>query len=104
MLSHIETQGGCWLLPADDPILADVDMPDMIPRRWRIVLTSSIVRASGGRTQHLTYGIVVSAIDGWNQLINSLLGCCVVNLDIEDSDWGRVGTINMLPLLSNNTE
>ena len=97
MLSHLQDHDDGWLLPADDPIVATL-WPVLGVRKWEIVLASNPMKAPSGRTQHLTYGVVVSVIDGWNQLINGLVGYCVVNFLIEDSEWGDVGKLSMYAL------
>lgn len=85
--NHIREKGDSWLLPKDDPLLETVS--DSEGGEWYIIIQSSPV------TVHLTYGVVLDVMEGWENLINGQVGSCQMFAGIQNVRTGQVGRLRM---------
>ncbi|CAF9939846.1 hypothetical protein IMSHALPRED_001654 [Imshaugia aleurites] len=87
MADHIEEKGDGWLLPPDDPIIETIR--DVEHGNWNIVIQSSPV------TVHLTYGVVLEVMDGWETLIGGQVGACQMFAAIQNERRGQLGRLRV---------
>lgn len=92
MATHIQDSGDGWLLPRDDPLIETIPgiSGSSDEGEWDIVIQSSPV------TVHLTYGVVLEVLDGWETLIKGpVVGSCQIFAAIQDAKRGQVGRLRM---------
>lgn len=87
MANHIQEKGDGWLLPKDDPILETISGVES--EEWNIIIQSSPV------TVHMTYGVVLDVMEGWENLINGQVGACQMFAGIQNVKRGQVGRLRM---------
>ena len=90
MHEHIQTSGDGWLLAPNDPIIETIPAAGVDDEGWDILIQSSPV------TAHLTYGVVLEVMDGWENLVNGhVIGACQIFAAIQEEGRGQVGRVRM---------
>lgn len=87
MANHIKDKGDGWLLPKDDPIIETISTTES--EGWDVMIQSSPV------TVHLTYGVVLDVMEGWENLINGEMGPCQIFAAIQNTNRGQVGRLRV---------
>ena len=87
MANHIEEKGDGWLTVHDDPIFERMLIAG--ETWWNVIIQSSPV------TKHLTYGIVLNVMEGWENVINGQVGPCQMFAAIQDVRRGQLGRLRM---------
>lgn len=88
MANHIAEEGDGWLLEMDDPIIETVS-DGVEGEEWDIIIQSSPV------TVHLSYGVVLDVMDGWESLINGQMGPCQIFASIQNAKRGQIGRLRI---------
>ncbi|KAL9077234.1 MAG: hypothetical protein Q9161_000500 [Pseudevernia consocians] len=87
MANHIKDEGDGWLLPNDDPVIETISTAES--EEWDVIIQSSPV------TVHLTYGVVLDVMEGWENLINGEMGPCQLFAAIQNTRRGQVGRLRV---------